>query len=108
MSGLEMVNTIVNGDGTHQCSSVPNLQVQDNLIPELNTGKPKPVSTRLNPTPCRPEQWKIEPLPEISVNPPKDEGKVRRPPLQRGISRNKSDPKLLPVTGHCSCFLFLH
>ena len=26
----------------------------------------------------------------------------RRPPLQRGISRNKSDPKMLPVRSHAN------
>lgn len=94
MSGVEMVNINVNGDGTNKCSSEPDLLLQDNLILE-NT--PKPGSSSFTLAPGRPGVGKIEPLPEISVNPPKDEGKIRRPPLQRGISRNKSDPKLLPV-----------
>ncbi len=108
MSGSKMVNINVNGDGTHKCSSEPDLLLQDNLILE-NTLKPKPGSSSLNLTLGRPGVGKIEPLPEISINPPKDEGKIRRPPLQRGISRNKSDPKLLPVPfialNHSSLFI---
>ena len=55
-----------------------------------------------------------QPVPEVTVQedggvppvtleaeklevPPVKEVPKRRPPLQRGISRNKSDPKLLPV-----------
>ena len=32
----------------------------------------------------------------------------RRPPLQRGISRNKSDPKMLPVRSHANVLPSIH
>ena len=40
-------------------------------------------------------------IPELTVNnlePDTEPKPRRRPPLQRGISRNKSDPKILPVS----------
>ena len=47
---------------------------------------------------------------KISLEPcesPTIEKGKRRPPLQRGISRNKSDPKILPVHIHVEIFIFL-
>ena len=39
----------------------------------------------------------VQERPTIAVTPTTDTPKKRRPPLQRGISRNMSDPKILPV-----------
>ena len=49
-------------------------------------------------------------IPQVTVEEPEPDAKPRRrPPLQRGISRNKSDPKILPVS-KCferNCFLLV-
>lgn len=90
-----MVNTTadcgVSVSSSH-CGPIPTLKVEDDLLPTTADNQTKPNLVQdggglLDPTVIRPK---------------------KKPPLQRGISRNKSDPKLLPVIIIASIYLFIN